>query len=590
MPKSVYDSSARLAAEIWGEVELEGEVEQEEEDVEYELDSCGCASHHGLSAHESANPDEHELRHFALAAMSSSDEPTYRDAMAGPEKDQWLAAMQDELNRIRKMQTYDLVERPMNANIVGAVWSLRKKRDEHNNVIKYKARLCAQGFSQVPGVDYNQTASPTARTASFRFALALAAAHDLEVHQIDFKNAYLNGKLNETIYMRQPPGFAAPGQEHLVWKLNKALYGLKQAGLMWYRVVCKLMDDIGLLRSKHDPGVFFLAIPDVFILVVIHVDDCLIVTKGTDTMLAFKDQLRRRFEISDLGEARWLLGFEVLRDRPARTIALSQRAFVDTMLTRFRMTDAHVLSVPLDPHVNLFQYELTDEEREEMKQCPYAQLVGSLMYAAVGTRPDIAFAVSTLSRFMSNPARIHWEAAKRILRYLKGTREYKLTYGPTKEALSGYTDADWASQAHRHSISGYAFLFNGGAISWRSNKQPIVALSSTEAEYIAASDSSREAIWLRYLASELTGTPLSKPTLLRCDNQSAIKLVDNSDMFHARTKHIDIRYHFIRELVDDKKIRLEYCPTNEMAADLLTKPLPRARLAALSFTLGLRQA
>ncbi len=450
VPKSVLKPSACLAGEIWDDVELEGEVEEEEEDIEFEseLDVCGCASHHDLSAFVAPVQGTH-CEHcgnmpllFTLAAMSSSDEPTYRDAMAGPEKDNWLAAMKDELTRINKMGTYELVEHPRNANIVGSVWALRKKRDEHNNVAKFKARLCAQGFSQVPGIDYTQTASPTARTSSFRFALALAAALDLEVHQIDFKNVYLNGKLEKTIYMRQPPDFAAPGKENFVWRLRKALYSLKQAGLMWYKVVCKLMDNIRLHRSKHDPGVFFLAVPGILIIVVIHVDDCLLMTKGTDLMRALKDQLRCRFKISDLGEARWLLGFDVLRDRPARTISLSQRAYIDTMLTHFRMTDSHPLTVPLDPHANLFKFELTAEEREEMKRVPYAQLVGSLMYATVGTRLDIAFVVPMLSRFMSDPAGIHWEAAKRVLHYLKGTRDYRLTYGPSKDGLSRYTDAD----------------------------------------------------------------------------------------------------------------------------------------------------
>ncbi|KAL7278123.1 hypothetical protein ACG7TL_008094 [Trametes sanguinea] len=259
------------------------------------------------------------------------------------------------------------------------------------------------------------------------------------------------------------------------------------------------------------------------------------------------------------------------------------------MLARFRMTDAHPVSVPLDPHTNLFNYTLDEDERAVMRTCPYAQLVGSLMYAAISTRPDISFATSTLARFMSDPATIHWEAAKRVLRYLKGTRNHVLTLGLTSEPLVGFTDADWASQAHRHSISGYVFMYSGSVISWSSRKQPIVALSTTEAEYIAASNASREALWLHRLLAELT-TRLDGPTTLYCDNQSAREVIRNVDVFHARTKHIDIRYHFIRELVADKTIVLDYCPTHEMVTDILTKPLPHTRFAMLVAMLGLRQA
>ncbi|CDO74006.1 hypothetical protein BN946_scf185043.g55 [Trametes cinnabarina] len=569
VPKSILGEDAQLAAEFWEELGSEGESECEEEaDTAYTFESAPL---------------------FALAAMGSDDEPTYCEAMAGPEKEQWKAAMEEELSRIKAMGTYELVERPPNVNVVGAVWALRKKRDENNKVVKYKARLCAQGFSQVYGIDYTLTASPTARASSIRLILALAATHDWEVHQIDFKNAYLNGKLDETIYMRQPPGFEVPGKERLIWRLLKALYGLKQAGLLWYRVICALMDEIGLTRSEYDPGVFYLFAPGIAIIIAIHVDDCVLVTNSKQLMVALKKQLEQRYEIVDLGEVRWLLGYEIRRDRSKRTISLSQGAYIDTMLARFRMTDAHPVSVPLDPHTNLFNYTLDDDERAEMRNRPYAQLIGSLMYAAITTRPDISFATSTLARFMADPATIHWEAAKRVLRYLKGTRNYVLMFGSTSDGLVGYTDADWGSQAHRHSISGYAFLYAGGAITWRSHKQPIIALSTTEAEYIAASDASREALWLRRLLSELT-TPVRDPTVLYCDNESALKLIRNVDVFHPRTKHIDIRYHFIRSHVADRTLALEYCPTNEMVADIFTKPLARPRLAMLAALLGLRLA
>ena len=333
LPKSILGKSAQLADEIWGEGELEGEYEREECD-------CGCASEDGCAA----GPDIDAGLYagaplYAFAAMGSSDEPSYHDAMTGPERAEWRAAMEEELAKIKQMGTYELVERPPNANVVGSVWALRKKRNENNDVIKFKARLCAQGFSQVHGIDYTQTASPTARISSFRLILALAAANDWEIHQIDFRNAYLNGELDETIYMCQLPGFEIPGQKHLVWRLLKALYRLKQAGLLWYRVVCNLMAEIGLKRSDFDPGVFLSTIAGMIIIIIIHVDDCMLVTNGKKLMRELKDRLKQCFEIADSGEIRWLLGFEIRRDRAARPITLSQRAYIDTLLTRFHLTD-----------------------------------------------------------------------------------------------------------------------------------------------------------------------------------------------------------------------------------------------------------
>ena len=250
------------------------------------------------------------------------------------------------------------------------------------------------------------------------------------------------------------------------------------------------------------------------------------------------------------------------------------------------MDDAHPVSVPLDPHINLHQYTLDDEVRKLMKKRSYPQLIGSLMYAAIGTRPDIAFAVSTLAQFMSDPAPVHWEAAKRVLRYLKGTRTLGITYGPSSDGLVAYSDADWATQAHRHSISGNVFLFNGGAIGWSSRKQPVVALSSTEAEFISSSDSSREATWLRAFLFELFPNSPNLPIPFYLDNQSALKLIQTG-MLNARTKHIDVRYRYICEAHTAGIIKVDYCPTNEMPADAMTKALARPRLEALRVLIGM---
>jgi hypothetical protein len=279
---------------------------------------------------------------------------------------------------------------------------------------------------------------------------------------------------------------------------------------------------------------------------------------------------------------------KVTRDRLTRTISFSHESYINSILAKYNFTDLKPCSIPMDPNVPLSQSQCpkTPAETTLMKNIPYREAVGSLMHLAVGTRPDIAFAVSTVAQYGANPGMAHWEAVKRIYRYLVGTKKLALTFGTCKQGLEGFTDADGASQEHRHAISGYAFLLDGGAVSWSSKKQELVTLSTTEAEYVAATHTAKEAIWLRRFLTEIF-RPLNQPTVLHCDNQSAIALA-NSGAFHARTKHIDIRYHFIRFSLEKGSISLVYCPTDSMTADTLTKALPSLKVKHFASALGLR--
>ena len=241
----------------------------------------------------------------------------------------------------------------------------------------------------------------------------------------------------------------------------------------------------------------------------------------------------------------------------------------------------------MDPSVPLSRSQSPTkiEDVAKMKSIPYREAVGSLMYAAMGTRPDIVFATSTVAQFSENPGWIHWEAVKRIFRYLLGTKKLELVYGGEKRGLVGYVDADGASQEHRRAISGYVFLIDGGAVSWSSKKQELVTLSTTEAEYVAATHAAKEAIWLRRLIGEVF-KPIDGPTVLFSDSQSAIALAKDGH-YHARTKHIDIRYHFIRYIIEEGTIKLNYCPTDDMTADTLTKALPSVKAKHFATALGL---
>ena len=406
------------------------------------------------------------------------------------------------------------------------------------------------------------------------------------------KSAYLNGEFaeGEVVWMKPPPGFSSAYKGVRALRIRRPIYGLKQSARRWYEKFVGIFKKLGFTVCGADPGAFYRRTPGP-IIVIIHVDDCTIGAPYVTLIEDFKRRIVEFVDISDLGELHWLLGIEIRRVREKRILTLSQGAYIDTIIRRFNFEDLKPVTTPLDPNVELTteQAPQTSYDMAKMRDIPYREAVGSLMYAAMGTRPDIAFAVSLLSRFATSPGPAHWEAVKRVFRYLKGTRELRLTYGPEGEFdLKGYGDADGNSQSDRHAISGNVFILFGGAISWFSKRQEIIALSTTEGEYVAATHAAKEALWLRKLFAELF-KPLEEPTTLYCDNQSAIALTKD-DQFHARTKHIDIRFHFIRLVCQKGYVRLIYCPTAEMTADILTKALPSLKVKHFANALGLRAA
>ena len=350
------------------------------------------------------------------------------------------------------------------------------------------------------------------------------------------------------------------------------------------------MGGLTLARAEADHAVFIKREGDQELVVTSSVDD-LMVTGTTELVAHFRREIQKRFEMTDGGKLRWILNIEVQFDVATQTARMRQLNAIDALAARFNLENAHPVSTPLDPNARLTREHSpkTQAEADEMADVPYRQLVGSLMYLAVATRPDISYAVQYHSQWLERPGRAHWESAKRVVRYLMGTRERWLVLGGSRAGLVGYTDADWGTSTDsRHSISGYVFTLGGGAISWSAKKQAVVALSSTEAEYIAITHAAKEALWLRALLADVMGPEFARaPIPLFSDNKSAIALArDNT--FHPRTKHIDIRYHWIREVVERGDIELDYMETARMPADAFTKALARARLNALIETFGLR--
>ena len=522
---------------------------------------------------------------YALAVTGGEPRTLNEALKRESEADKWRAAVQTELDQIEKLGTWELVEAPADANIVSSKFVFRYKRDEHGNITKYKARLVARGFTQKFGIDYFDTRVWIVRWETIRNLLAQAAARRSVIHQADVKNAYLNAEIKEDIYVELPPSYEdfRPLPSHLarkraVCKLKKGLYGTKQAGRGWYMKLRDTFIILGYKVSNADLGVFYRFSTGKYTIVAVATDDLTIIAESVKSAQLIKDQLNKHFELVDLGEIKWLLGVHITRDLENHTISLGQQSYINDIIKRFGLEDARPISTPMEPGADftpgtphISPTTLTPRERST-----YREMIGALLYLSTVTRADVAYCISTLSRYLEEPSKTHYTAVQRAIRNLKQTSEKRLVLGGRDPQLCAYSDADWASQAHRHSISGFAIFHGQGAVSWSSKKQPIVTLSSTESEYVALSHVVKDLLWHRKLHSELSPffDEIKTPIPLYCDNQGAIVLSKDAT-FHMRTKHIDTRFHFVREIVYNDILSISYCPTDDMIADILTKALSR---------------
>nr|AAS01944.1 putative retrotransposon protein [Oryza sativa Japonica Group]ABF97221.1 retrotransposon protein, putative, Ty1-copia subclass [Oryza sativa Japonica Group] len=424
---------------------------------------------------------------------------TIEEAYSSPDADYWKEAVRSEMDSIMSNGTWEVVERPYGCKPVGCKWVFKKKLRPDGTIEKYKARLVAKGYTQKEGEDFFDTYSPVARLTTIR---------------MDVKTAFLNGELEEEIYMDQPDGYVLEGQEGMVCKLLKSLYGLKQAPKQWHEKFDTTLTSAGFVVNEADKCVYYRYGGGEGVILCLYVDDILIFGTSLNVIEEVKDYLSKSFEMKDLGEADVILNIKLQRGDEGG-ITLVQSHYVDKVLSRFGYSDCKPAPTPYDPSVLLRK-----NRRIARDQLRYSQIIGSLMYLASATRPDISFAVSKLSRFVSNPGDDHWQALERVMRYLKGTMSYGIHYTGYPKVLEGYSDSNWISDADEiKATSGYVFTLGGGAVSWKSCKQTILTRSTMEAELTALDTATVEAEWLRELLMDLPVVEKPVPAILmNCDN------------------------------------------------------------------------
>ncbi|KAI0992742.1 hypothetical protein K3495_g15443, partial [Podosphaera aphanis] len=454
--------------------------------------------------------------------------------------------------------------------IVGSKWVFKVKRSADGSIDRYKARLVAQGFSQIPGHDFDETFAPVARYDSLRILLRISSQNRWIPQQMDVNSAYLYGTLKEEIYMELPPGFRTSGK---CAALRKCIYGLKQSGREWYACISNSLRQKGFETTTFDPCVF--VHPTENASVAVYVDDMLIFGPDNEFRKNLKLSIGNDFDCKDLGNACYVLGLEIILGTTG--IRLSQQGYSKKILKRFGFENAHKVSTPLDPNVTLCK-GCEEDRLENMKE--YQAIVGSLMYLVIGSRPDLAYTVTLLSQFASCPNDSHMRAAKRTLRYLAGTADWDLFYPfGSNKLLEVYADASYADDPHnRRSTSGYIIRLGDAAISWSSKQQRSVALSTTEAEYMAMSLASRQITWTKFGLDQLRQ---EYNTVLYTDNNGAQELARNPRI-HNRSKHIDVHYHYVRDKYNEGDFELLYVKSVNNLADLLTKALPKATHHRLS--------
>ncbi|KAJ9541501.1 hypothetical protein OSB04_028007 [Centaurea solstitialis] len=513
-----------------------------------------------------------------FAAFLSNVEPLkVADALADPD---WFMAMQEEINQFVRLKVWRLVPRPKGKSIIDTKWIFKNKKDEDNIVVRNKARLVAKGYRQQEGIDYNETFAPVARIEAIRMFLAYAAHKDFTVYQMDVKTAFLNGVLKEEVYVSQPEGFVDQDHPDHVYILDKALYGLKQAARAWYDSLSQFLVGSGYSKGKIDNTLFIKREGEHIMLVQIYVDDIIFGSTCPNFCDTFSKLMMTRYEMSMMGELNFFLGLQV--KQLSAGIFINQAKYIKDILKKYNLENAKIMKTPMSPSCALD----SDPDGTAVDVTTYRGMIGSLMYLTA-SRPDIMFSTCLCARYQSKPKVSHLKAVKRIFRYLKGTINLGIWYpkGSGYE-LTGYTDADHGGcKLDRKSTSGHIQFLGDKLVSWASKKQNCVSLSTAEAEYVAAASCCSQIIWMRTQLRDY-GFKFDKIPIY-CDSKSAIAISCNP-VQHTKTKHIDIRYHFIKDHVEKGTIELYFVNTEFQLADLFTKALDEKRFNFLITKLGMR--
>ena len=501
---------------------------------------------------------------------------SYKEAMT-VDAERWTIPMKAEMETLKSKQTWELVKPPPGANIMESKWVYDIKWDGEGNRIKDKARLVGKGYTQQFGVDYNETWAAVTRLESVRMTAAIAAKHDLKLWRIDFVAAYLNSVTKEDIYMRQAEGFVEPGKEDMVYKLMHTIYGTMQGGHDWYETLSTSYDKMGYTTSRADPCVRIKKEDGNYTLTNTYTDDTNGASNNDEEIKRRKEEISKIWEIRDVGGTEYFLGMRVQQDLELGTVRLTQRPYWEHFLNRFSLTHVTPRNTPLPVGIVLDNNmsPKTDSERKLMSDKPYRPVLGSVMWGQLATRPDLAFSVSLLARFQSNPGVDHWNALMHVVGYIKNTLDLGLTYSRDSDiSPMAYVDADYGGcRDTRRSTSGYVFIMAGGAVTWSSKRQATVALSTVEAEYVAMSRCAQQMLWMHSWLSEVE-IEFTLPGVIKGDNRGAIALTKNTKD-HGKVKHIDMRHHYIRELLKAGNISIEQVSSADNLADLFTKPLPR---------------
>ncbi|GJW82981.1 ribonuclease H-like domain, reverse transcriptase, RNA-dependent DNA polymerase [Tanacetum coccineum] len=506
------------------------------------------------------------------------DEPKNFKEASKDEK--WIEAMQVEIDSINKNNTWKLTTLPKDHKAIGLKWVFKTKRDANGEILKHKARLVAKGYIQEHGIDFDEVFAPVARIETIRLILALAAYNKWEVHHLDVKSAFLHGDLKEEVYVSQPDGFIKTEDKGKVYRLRKALYGLRQAPRAWYTKLDKTLKLLKFKKCALEQAVYTRTDKTSTLLIGVYVDDLIVTGTSKKEIESFKYQMQEQFEMSDLGLLAYYLGIEVTQKWGE--ISIKQTGYATKILKDTGMLECNDAKIPMEPGLKLTK--LSKEKFVDPTE--YQSIIGCLRYL-LHTRPDLSFLVGLLSRFMQEPQEQHMKAIKQVLRYIKGTKDYGITYGHDGNKIQGYSDSSYGVNTQEgKGTTRIVFYFGNSPITWSTQKQGIVALSSCESEFIVATAAATQALWLKRLLSKITDSNKEKITIY-VENKSGVALMKNP-VFHGRSKHIDTKYHFIRECVEKEDLTVEYISGEQQRADILTKALPRIRFVTMRQILGVK--